>query len=65
MFKEKAINFFGGESVIAIAAGITRQAVNQWGDVVPETSAPKLEKASKGKLKYDPEFYEKLKRNAA
>lgn len=40
--------------------GKTSQAISQWGEIVPEPSAARLEKKSKGKLKYDCELYMKL-----
>ena len=46
---------------VADALDITRQAVEQWGRVVPQGSAYKLEVLTKGKLKVNPADYEKAK----
>lgn len=37
--------------------GVTSQAISQCGDVFPERLAARLEKATGGALRYDPEFY--------
>lgn len=34
-------------------------AVSQWGEIVPEVAALKLDKKTKGKLKYDEAYYTK------
>lgn len=47
---------------VAEVLGITRQAVEQWGEVVPERSAYKLQVLTNDKLKVDPALYRKAKR---
>lgn len=42
MKKEDALKTFRSPSGIAKAIGVTKQAVSQWGDTVPEASALKL-----------------------
>lgn len=61
-----AIKFFSGSdgergarSRMARALGVTVGAISQWGDVLPEGKAYKLESISNGKLKVDPSLYEK------
>lgn len=49
-----AIKAFKSKAGIAKAIGITKQAVSQWGDVVPEASALKL-------LRVDPSIKHKQK----
>jgi len=39
--------------------GISRQAVDQWGEVVPEGSAYKLQVITGGRLQVDPSCYQK------
>lgn len=46
MKTEESVKRFGSKYRIAQILGITRQAVGQWGDNVPELQALKLEKAS-------------------
>jgi len=46
MKTEEAVKRFGSKYRLAQILGITRQAVGQWGDNVPELQALKLEKAS-------------------
>lgn len=44
---------------VAAALGISRQAVEQWGENVPETSAYKLQVITAGKLKVNQAAYRK------
>lgn len=55
MKTKDAVNFFGTKSAVAKAAGVSRGRVSQWGEDVPELSAYRLERASKGKLKAFPQ----------
>lgn len=65
MKKSAALAFYANDTqAVARAAGVTRQAVEQWGEVVPWTSAIELEHASKGDLKVDHELYRKKRRTA-
>lgn len=57
MKKASALTYFGSASKLARAIGVTRSAVQQWGDLVPPLSAAKLERASNGALKFDPDDY--------
>ncbi|ATM01292.1 Cro/Cl family transcriptional regulator [Aeromonas sp. CA23] len=51
MKKNDVLEYFGGVSKAANALGITRSAVSQWDDIVPESSAYKIESLTGGKLK--------------
>lgn len=57
MKKKDAISYFGTQSAIARAAGISRQAVSQWGEFVPPAIANLLVEVSGGKLIFDPSSY--------
>lgn len=57
MKKSDAINFFGNQTKLAKALGIKDASASQWGEVIPEKQALKLERITNGKLKYDPSFY--------
>ena len=46
---------------IAAAIGVTRQAIEQWGKIVPEGSAYKLESITAGELKANPQDYRKAR----
>lgn len=59
------IQYFGDQATAARALGITRSAVNQWGDLVPLATAARLEKLTAGKLALDISRYEKPKSEAA
>lgn len=54
MKKVDAVEYFGNESKLARALGITKGAVNQWGEIIPELRAVKLDAITKKKLKYEP-----------
>lgn len=47
---------------LAAALGISRQAVEQWGELVPETSAWKLQAITGGAIKVNAAAYAKLKK---
>ena len=57
MEKTKAIEHFGNAIKMANVLGITSGSVSQWGDIIPEKQALKLDKITKGKLKYNPDLY--------
>ena len=59
MFKGDVLKHFGGTSKTASALDISHSAVCQWGEVIPEKQAMKVERITKGKIKYSPSFYEK------
>ncbi|ASX25886.1 Cro/CI family transcriptional regulator [Candidatus Williamhamiltonella defendens] len=60
MFKSDAIKHFGKGNLLAKFLNITSGSVSQWGDVIPEKQALRLEKLTKGSLKYDPTLYKKV-----
>lgn len=47
----------GSPAELGRLVGVTSQAISQCGDVFPERLAARLEKATGGKMKYDPGFY--------
>uniref|UniRef100_A0A3B0M2U6 DNA-binding transcriptional regulator Cro n=1 Tax=Arsenophonus endosymbiont of Trialeurodes vaporariorum TaxID=235567 RepID=A0A3B0M2U6_9GAMM len=59
--KDEVVNFFGSHREIALKLMISDSAVSQWRTIIPERSALKLERITKGKLKYITEFYRKNK----
>ncbi|MBA7801845.1 transcriptional regulator [Citrobacter freundii] len=59
MFKKDAVNFFGSKSKLAKAAGVAASSVSVWGELVPEKNAMRLQIASGGALRYDPQVYDK------
>jgi len=59
VFKKDAVNFFGSKSKLAKAAGVAASSVSVWGDLVPEKNAMRLQIASDGALRYDPQVYDK------
>ena len=54
MQTKDAIEFFHGVGPLAKALGITRQAVHDWGETVPELRAYQLSQISRGHLKPPP-----------
>jgi DNA-binding transcriptional regulator YdaS (Cro superfamily) len=55
----KAVNFYGGRRQLAEALGITRQAVEQWGEYVAEGMAYKLQVLTAGLLVVDASKYKR------
>lgn len=53
MQTRKAIEHFGSTRKLAEALGITPQAINQWGSVVPMLRQYELERVTGGNLKAD------------
>lgn len=56
--KRKHVN---DEGVTATAEflGVTKGAVSQWPDIIPELSARKLHEKTRGALRFDPKQYER------
>ena len=50
MYTRDAIKFFGSQKILTEKLGVCRQAIYQWGEVVPWRRALQLEKLSGGKL---------------
>ncbi|MEM0567576.1 Cro/CI family transcriptional regulator [Salmonella enterica] len=61
MLKTEAIKFFGTRIKLAKAASVDPSAVSQWGELVPEGRAARLQTASGGVLIYDPAVYDQHK----
>tara|TARA_R110002033_G_scaffold102085_2_gene150058 strand:- start:17 stop:202 length:186 start_codon:yes stop_codon:yes gene_type:complete len=53
MKTKDAILYFGSKSQLAKNLGLTKSAVSQWPDDVPELRAYQIERLTKGKLKAD------------
>lgn len=60
MHKKDVLEFFNNRAVdVAKACRVSSAAVAQWGEIIPERNALKLERATKGKLQYNPDLYKK------
>jgi len=57
MKKAEAITYFGSQTKLANVLGIADPSVSQWGVIIPEKQAMKLERITGGKLIYEPELY--------
>jgi len=63
VFKRDAILFFqGNQAALAKAAGVSPQAVFQWGELVPEGRAQRLVEASEGTLVYNKDIYDEYRK---
>lgn len=51
MLKQEAIEHFGSQANLARALGVSRSAISQWPDEVPEGRDYQIEILTKGKLK--------------
>ncbi len=60
MLKDDAIKYFGSQRAIAEKLKVTDSAVSQWKEVIPERVALKLSRITNGKLKYQPDFYNRV-----
>lgn len=63
MRKADVVAYFGDQTKVAQALQIDPAAVSQWGEMVPEKRAARLERLTKGvrqngvTLKYNPDLY--------
>jgi transcriptional repressor of cell division inhibition gene dicB len=57
MLKKDVLSYYETSKATALALGISRQAVEKWPDLVPESSAWKLQVITKGKLRVQPNLY--------
>lgn len=58
MLKSTVVKFFGEKQQnVANALNISKGAVSQWGDIIPEAQAMRLERLTDNALVYNPEFY--------
>lgn len=57
MKKSVALKHFGGVVKLAEALTVSHSSVSQWGEIIPEKQALRLDWLTNGKLKYDPAFY--------
>lgn len=53
MKKTDAIKQFGSANALAKALGVTRMAITQWGEDVPQRRAFEIERITNGALKAD------------
>ncbi len=59
MYKSTVIAHFGNIATLAKILGITSPSISQWGDVIPEKQALKLERLTDGALEYNSVLYAK------
>ena len=57
MLKKDVIQHFVKPGKACKALNITSGAFSQWGEVIPEKQAFRLDRMTAGKLKYDPALY--------
>lgn len=62
MLFDDAINHFGSKTAVAEALDIHKSALSRWGYYVPKNRARDLNEITKGQLKYDKKFYNKLQK---
>jgi regulatory protein cro len=60
MLKKDVIKHFGTLEKVAIALGISVSAVSQWGDVIPEKNAYRLQEMTDGELSVQHSLYRNL-----
>ena len=57
MRTQDAVDFYGNKAEVARALNIRRQAVVQWGELVPIARAFQLQVLSRGRLRAEPDDY--------
>jgi DNA-binding transcriptional regulator YdaS (Cro superfamily) len=62
MYTNDAVQHFGGRRQLAEALGISRQAVEQWGEFVARGVAYRLQVMTGGKLVVDADKYKRRKK---
>lgn len=59
MYKSEVLEHFSGNGAeVARQLGVMPSAVYQWGPLIPEKQAARLDRMTGGKLQYRPELYE-------
>ncbi|WP_394179681.1 Cro/CI family transcriptional regulator [Marinomonas posidonica] len=59
MLKHKVMKHFGSQTNLSAVLKISPSSISQWGEIIPEKQALRIEKLTNGELKYDPAFYSK------
>jgi hypothetical protein len=59
MLKSDVLKYFGTAAKAGRAAGVTKSAASQWGELIPELMARRLHDATGGALPFDPSLYQK------
>jgi DNA-binding transcriptional regulator YdaS (Cro superfamily) len=59
MQKSVVINYFGNQTKVARKLNISDASVSEWGEIIPEKQALRLERITNGALQYDPTLYKK------
>ena len=62
MYTDDAVQHFGGRRQLAEALGISRQAVEQWGNLVARGVAYRLQVMTKNELVVDEAKYKRKKK---
>lgn len=60
MTKKQVLKYFNNRVTdVANACGISVSCVSQWGEIIPEINALKLDRQTQGGLKYEESLYKK------
>lgn len=59
MLKNDVLNYFKDASEVAKLLNLTRGAVSQWSNIIPEKNAYRLQEITNGALKVDHSLYRK------
>ena len=57
MYKSDVLKHFKNGAAAGRALGVTKSAVSQWKEVIPEAVAYRAQRVTRGKLKVDPSLY--------
>ena len=60
MYKSEVIAHFKNAAKVTVILELRSSGtVSQWGEIIPEKQALRLERLTNGKLKYNPDLYQK------
>ena len=57
MNKKDVLTYYGTQIKLAEALSISQASISNWGSIIPEKQALRLEKVTGGELKYDALLY--------
>lgn len=57
MLKKTVLEYFNGVTPLAKKLNLTRGAISQWGEIIPEKNAYRIQEITEGELKVNPKLY--------
>ncbi|OCG08893.1 hypothetical protein A9G13_02190 [Gilliamella sp. wkB178] len=57
MLKNIVLKYFNGVTPLARILNLSRGAISQWGEIIPEKNAYRIQEITNGELRVDPKLY--------